>query len=256
MAKVLRTRPTRPGEFHARRFRARLFWLGLLAGTFLLAMGVQADSVDSMAGNWSSLTLSGNLGAFSPRLQGLRWAIIDQTRLRDDNPEAWRLNEDQFYSQLGYTINSHTSVWLGYVHDWHHSLGKAAYHESRPYQDLLFDFPIAGLKAKLRTRLEQRVNHATGHVGFRLRQMFTLQLPLKFIDPKLSLYVGDEVLGHLNANSFGPVGFGENRAMAGFSLQLNRQLGVDLGYLGQTIQEIDGDVLLTHNVNANVSYRF
>ncbi len=237
------------------RLTTRLDWIVLLAGS-LLGAAAQAGSVENMAGNWSSFTLSGKLGDFSPRLRGFRWTLINQTRLRDDNPSAWRLNEDQFYAQMGYSVNSYTSVWLGYVHDWHHSLGKTAYHESRPYQDLLFDFPVARFKVKIRTRLEERINQATGNVGIRLRQMATLQFPLVFIDPKLSLYVGDEVLCHLNANSFGATGFSENRAMAGFSFQLNRRLGVDLGYLGQTIQETGGDIVLTHNVNANLSYRF
>ncbi|TRX00227.1 DUF2490 domain-containing protein [Candidatus Methylobacter oryzae] len=233
----------------------RLDWIVLLAGS-LLGTAAQAGSVENMAGNWSSLTLSGSLRAISPKFHQFRWILINQTRLRDDNPSAWRLNEDQFYAQMGYSVNSYTSVWLGYVHDWHHSLGKTAYHESRPYQDLLFDFPVARFKAKIRTRLEERVNQATGNVGIRLRQMATLQLPLVFIDPKLSLYAGDEVLCHLNANSFGATGFSENRAMAGFSFQFNRRLGMDLGYLGQTIQETGGDIVLTHNVNANLSYRF
>jgi hypothetical protein len=252
MIEIPQTGRLRSGNVYVRRFLSRL---GLVTGA-LLSAGALADSVESMAGNWSSLTLSGGFGKFSPRLQEFRWVLIDQTRLRDDNPNAWHLNEDQFYAQLGYAINPYTSVWLGYVHDWHHSLGKAAYHESRPYQDLLFDVPVAKLKAKVRTRLEQRVNHVTGNVGIRLRQMFTFQLPLEFVDPKLSLYVGDEMLFHLNANTFGSTGFSENRAVAGFSLQLTRQLGMDLGYLGQYIQEIGGAVLLTHNVYANVSYRF
>jgi len=242
-------------NLHFHKLPAKSAWFVLLAGS-LWGATAQADSVQNMAGSWSSLTLSGKLGDFSPRLRGFRWTLINQTRLRDDNPAAWRLNEDQFYAQMGFSVNSYTSVWLGYVHDWHHSLGKTAYRESRPYQDLVFDFPVARFTAKIRTRLEERVNQSTGNVGIRLRQMSSLQFHLAFIDPKLSLYVGDEVLCHLNANSFGATGFSENRAMAGFSFQLNRQLGMDLGYLGQTIQETGGDIVLTHNVNANLSYRF
>ncbi|BBL60864.1 DUF2490 domain-containing protein [Methylomonas koyamae] len=242
-------------NLRSHRLSARSAWLVLLAGC-LLGTTAQAGSVENMAGNWSSLTLSGSLRAISPKFHQFRWILINQTRLRDDNPAAWRLNEDQFYAQMGFTVNSYASVWLGYVHDWHHSLGKTAYHESRTYQDLLFDVPITPFKAKIRTRLEQRVNQTTGNMGIRLRQMATLQFPLVFIDPKLSLYASDEVLCHLNANSFGATGFSENRAMAGFSFQFNRRLGVDLGYLGQTIQEAGGDIVLTHNVNANLSYRF
>lgn len=255
MCRVIRRNQASPGTPETGRSKARRSWVCLVAG-LLLSAGAPADSVESMAGNWSSLTLSGSLGGLSPGLQRWRWVLVNQTRLRDDNPDAWRLNEDQLYSQLGYAVNSYASVWIGYVHDWHHPLGKAVYHESRPYQDLLFDFPVAALKTRLRTRLEQRINHTTGDVGIRLRQLFTLKLPLEFINPKLSLYLGDEVLGYLNANSFGPAGFSENRAMAGFSLQLTRQFGVDLGYLGQYIKKIGGDVTLTHNVSANVSYRF
>ncbi|MGX2040246.1 DUF2490 domain-containing protein [Methylocaldum sp. MU1018] len=255
MRRVHSDAPTHSGKPSRRRVPAWLFRLGLAAG-MLLATGAQADSVESMAGNWSTLTLSGNFGDFSPRLQEFRWFLMNQTRLRDDNPDAWRLSEDLLRFQLGYDLNSYASVWLGYVNEWHHSLGKAAFQESRPYAALQFDFPIAGFKAQVRTRIEQRINRVTGNVGVRLRQALKLRLPLEFIDPKLSLYLGDEVFGYLNTNTFGPTGFSENRAMAGFGLKLTRRLSVDLGYLGQTIQKISGDVTLTHNVYANVSYRF
>ena len=244
-----------PNVSRARRVPAWLFWFGLVA-VVLLSTGSQAAPVDSMAGNWSSLTLSGNLGAFSPRLQEFRWLLMNQTRLRDDNPDAWRLYEDLLRSQLGYTVNPYASVWLGYVHEWHHQLGKAAFQESRPYGALQFDFPVAGFKAQSRTRLEQRINQVTGNVGIRLRQAFKLRLPLELVDPKLSVFVGDEVLGYLNTNTFGRTGFSENRALAGFSLQLTRVLDVDLGYLGQTQWKIGGDMVFTNNVYANVNCRF
>jgi hypothetical protein len=155
--------PTNSEKPRPRRVPLWLFRLGLAAG-ILLATGAQADSVESMAGNWSSLTFSGNFGDFSPRLQEFRWLLMNQTRLRDDNPDAWRFYEDLFRLQLGCDINSYASIWLGYVHEWHHSLGKAAFQESRPYGALQFDFPVAGFKTRVRSRIEQWINRFTGNV--------------------------------------------------------------------------------------------
>lgn len=209
-----------------------------------------------MAGNWSSLTLSGNLKDLSSSLDGFRWIVINQTRLRDDNPNAWRFTEDLLFSQLGYDITKYASVWLGYVHDWIHPLDRTAYQESRPYEDLMFVFPAGDLTIDSRTRLEQRINQTTGNLGVRLRQMFMLHQPLDFIDPSLSLYVGDEILGYLNANSFGPTGFSENRAMGGFNYKLTSQLAFDLGYLGQYARNNNASAIFTQNIFANVSYKF
>jgi hypothetical protein len=229
----------------------------------LLAYGPSGHAsqpgTNNMAGDWISLTLSGNLGDLSPSLQGFRWLVMDQNRQRDDSPQGFRTSENLLFSQIGYDITPNASVWLGYVHNWIHPLDKPSVQESRPYQDFLWASSFSdwgGLKFTSRTRLEQRVNQTSGDTGVRLRQMLQLNYPLRFIHKDLGVYVGDEVLGYLNQNTFGKTGFSENRAMGGFTFQFTKQLGADLGYLGQYVVNKSGANLFTHNVQFNLRYQF
>lgn len=215
-----------------------------------------AAATTNMAGNWDSVTLSGNLDKLSPALKDFHWQVMDQTRQRDDSGKGFRFSENLLFGQLGYSVNEHASVWLGYVHDWIHPLDKAAYQESRPYEDFLWNSALGDLKFTARLRLEQRIRQDTGDVGIRARELLQVNYPLRFIHKDLSAYVGDEVLEYTNHNSFGRTGFSENRALAGLSYQLTPQLGADLGYLGQYVQNQSGNNLFTHNVQFNVRYRF
>ena len=105
-----------------------------------------------------------------------------------------------------------------------------------------------------RTRMEERVNETTGDVGYRPRQLLQVSHPLPI--KNLSAYVGDEVFFYVNKNTFGRQGFSENRVLSGLSYQITEKMGVDLGYLGQYVQPQTGHYLFTHNLQANIRYRF
>lgn len=211
---------------------------------------------NDMAGTWNSLTLSGNFDKLTPALKGFRWLVMDQARTRDDNPDGHRFTENLLFAQLGYSITPNLSIWAGYTHDWIHPLGKSAYQESRPYQDLVWNSNFAKWRFTARTRLEERIREDSGDTGVRLRQLFQVSYPLDFIDKNLSAYAGEEMLGYTNKNSFGRQGFSENRALGGFSYQFSQQLGADLGYMGQYVYNKTGSNLFTHNVQFNLRYQF
>jgi hypothetical protein len=213
-------------------------------------------ATNNMAGNWDSVTLSGSLGDLSPTLRDFRWQIMNQGRWRDDSSKGFRFSENLLFAQLGYSLNEHASVWLGYVHDWIHPLDKLSFRENRPYEDFLYNTAFGDWKFTSRSRLEQRIRQDTGNTGVRARQMLQLSHPLRFVHDDLSVYVGDEVLGYLNTNTFGPTGFSENRAFAGLAFQFTQQLGGDLGYLGQYVVNKPGNDLFTHNVQLNLRYQF
>ena len=226
----------------------------VLAG--ILQAPASPAGTNNMAGNWSSLTLSGDLSFLSPDWKDFHWLILEQTRLRDDSPDGFRFTENLLFGQLGYAINPHVSIWLGYIHDWIHPLNKPALQENRPYEDLLFKYAFGEFKLTARSRLEQRISQSNGNVGIRVRQWVQGAYPLSFVDDRLSAYVGDEVLVYANQNDFGPTGFSENRAMAGLSYQFTKQFGADLGYLGQYIVVKPGNDIFTHNVQFNLRYAF
>lgn len=225
----------------------------------LLGLGftpVSQAVTDDMGGTWSSLTLSGSLDKVSPNLKDFRWLAMDQARSRDDNPGGNRFSENLLFAQLGYDLTKNAGIWVGYVHDWIHPLDKPAYHESRPYEDFLWNSSFNDLRFMARTRLEQRIRQDTGDVGVRLRQLFQVSYPLAFIDYGLRVYAGEEMLAYVNNNSFGRHGFSENRALGGFSYQFTKELGADLGYMGQYVYNKTGNNLFTHNVQFNLSYHF
>ncbi|SMF97357.1 Protein of unknown function [Methylomagnum ishizawai] len=255
MMKLIRN-PRMPAALPPLRSRLKVgAWL-MLAGLWGAHAPAGLAATNNMAGNWDSVTLSGHFGALSPRLKDFRWQFLEQTRLRDDSPEGFRFSENLLFSQLGYAINDHASVWLGYVHDWIHPLDKLAFQESRPYEDFLWISAFGDLKLTSRSRLEQRINQTTGNLGVRARQMLQLNYPLRFIHDDLGVYVGDEVLGYLNTNHFGPTGFSENRAFAGLGFQFTQRMGADLGYLGQYVVNRPGNDLFTHNVQFNLRFTF
>jgi len=235
------------------RFAKALTYLPLIG----ISYGpISMAATDNMAGNWDSITLSGNLEDLSPALKDFRWLVMDQNRQRDDSSGGFRVSENLLFSQLGYALNQNASLWLGYVHDWIHPLDKPAFQESRPYEDFLWTSPFNDFKFTSRSRLEQRINQSTGNMGVRARQMFQVNYPLRFIHNDLGVYAGDEVLFYLNQNDFGKQGFTENRAMGGLTFQFTKELGTDLGYLGQYVANKAGANLFTHNIFFNIRYQF
>lgn len=213
------------------------------------------DPTNNMFGVWGSVTLQGDFKSLSPSLNKFNWLIMNQSRTRDDSPQGSRFTENLLFSQVGYQLNDHASLALGYVHDWIHPLDKTAYQESRPYQDFVWNQNIGDFKLLSRTRMEERINQTTGNTGYRPRQLLQISHPLPFMEG-LSAYVGDEVFFYLNQNKFGKQGFSENRVLAGLSYQFTPQFGADLGYLGQYVDNISGNNLFTHNLQANLRYKF
>lgn len=200
--------------------------------------------------------LTGDLEVLSPDLKDFRWLLMDQVRTRDDSARGTRFSENLLWAQLGYRINQYTSIWLGYTHDWIDPVSKADFQESRPYQDLLVELPVEEGRFMSRTRFEQRIHQSSGSVGTRLREWVQYSVPVTFISDQLSYYVGDEVLFYLNRSSFGSGGFSENRVITGFSYNFNAHWGTDLGYLGQFVVNHAGRDLFSHNLTANIRYRF
>jgi hypothetical protein len=232
----------------------------LILGTLLLAHSTASfaggPGTDDMFGVWGSVILQGDLKLVSPSLDKVKWQIMNQTRTRDDSPQGSRFSENLLFSQVGYQFNPNGSLWVGYVHDWIDPLNKPSYQESRPYEDFLWNQALGGdFKLLARTRLEERINQTTGNVGIRPRQLIQISHPLPFLDG-LSAYVGDEVFFYVNQNNFGKQGFSENRVLSGLSYQFTPKIGVDLGYLGQYVDNKTGNNLFTHNLQANFRYVF
>ncbi|MDT8426687.1 MAG: DUF2490 domain-containing protein [Methyloprofundus sp.] len=228
-----------------------------LLGT-LLALPVSGFAADTnnVFGVWGAVTLNGDFKAISPSLDKFQWQIMNQTRTRDDSDQGSRFTENLLMSQVGYQLNEHASIWLGYAHDWIAPLNKATLNENRIYQDFVWKQNFGDYKFTSRTRMDERMHLSTGGPdAYRPRQLLQISHALAFMDG-LSAYLGDEVLFYLNKNNFGKKGFSENRIFSGLSYQVNQKVGLDLGYMGQYVDTISGSNLFTHNIQANISYKF
>ena len=208
-----------------------------------------------MFGFWGSVTLKGDFKNISEQLSNFHWQIMNQSRTRNDSAKGSRLTENLLFSQIGYQINKNASVWIGYTHDWIRPLNNNDFQENRVYEDFVWKQNIQDFKVLSRTRMDQRINQSNGDTGYRARQFLQISHPLYFVKD-LSAYVGDEVMFYLNKNSFGKHGFSENRILAGLSYKLNNKTGISLGYLGQYVNTLHGSNLFTHNLQADISYKF
>ncbi len=227
----------------------------LIVSALLFVSSFPAFSADTyhMFGVWGSVTLNGDFKALSPKLNKFNWQIMNQTRTRDDSAEGSRFSENLLFSQINYQLSEHTSVGLGYVHDWISHLNKPIVHENRAYQDFFWKQQWGDFKWMSRTRMDERFTHNAS--GYRVRQLIKLSHPIAMLDG-LSFYVGDEILFYLTKSSFGQQGFSENRIFSGLNYQVNNKVGVGLGYLGEYIDTLSGRNIFTHNLQANISYTF
>ena len=205
-------------------------------------------------GVWGSVILQGDFKYLFPELRKFKWAVMNQTRTRDDSSRGSRFFQDLLFGQIGYQLGSNASLWLGYAHTWTSPLNKLSFQESRPYQDFVWSQEIKALKFVSRSRMEQRIRETTGNVGYRARQLLKISHPLPFVN-NLSVYVGDEILFYMNENKFGKKGFSENRVFSGLSYQATEKVNIDLGYMGQYVDTISGKNIFTHNIEINLGYK-
>jgi len=229
----------------------------VVLGTLLLYQSLPsyAAGQDDIFGVWGTVKLQGDFKSLSPSLNKFKWAVINETRTRDDSPKGSRFFADLLSGQVGYQLSNNASLWLGYMHTWISSLDGSSFQESRPYQNFVWNQDISTFKLVSRSRMEQRIQETTGNTGYRARQLLKISHPLPLIDD-LNIYVGDEVLFYMNENDFGKKGFSENRVFSGLSYQVAKKAGVDLGYMGQYVDTISGKNIFTHNIQVKFHYKF
>lgn len=229
----------------------------VVLGTLLLYQSLPsyAAGQDDIFGVWGTVKLQGDFKSLSPSLNKFKWAVINETRTRDDSPKGSRFLTNLLSGQVGYQLSNNASLWLGYMHTWNSSLDGSSFQESRPYQNFVWNQDISTFKLVSRSRMEQRIQETTGDTGYRARQLLKISHPLPLIDD-LNIYVGDEVLFYMNENDFGKKGFSENRVFSGLSYQVAKKAGVDLGYMGQYMDTISGKNIFTHNIQVKFHYKF
>lgn len=216
---------------------------------------VSADTTD-LSGIYGTVSFLGDFKSLTSELDNFQWLVASQVVTVNDSPKGERLGEVVNWGQLGYQLNTHALVWLGYFHETIRPLTKSPFHENRIYEDFVWNQSINDFNFTSRTRFEERIHQTTGDVGYRVRQLIQVNHALPVLDG-LSGYVGDEMLFYLNQSNFvGKQGFYENRVSAGVTYQFTPKISGDLGYLQQHIDSKTGNNALIHNLQINLRYRF
>lgn len=157
---------------------------------------------------------------------------------------------------VGYKADKHVTVWLGYTHSPSYSHGNFTVMEHRFRQQVNVDnFAIIG-KVKLsgRVRLEERWREGIGGTAWRLRPQVKAVVPLA---GKVSLTASHESFIDLNTTSFQRVqGYERMRNALSVGMPLNKQIGVDFGYLNQHGFVRNGRDTSDHVLTAGLSASF
>lgn len=173
----------------------------------------------------------------------------------------WR-EEGRYFDQLiasGYVIkkiNSQASVGLGVDHVQNHPAGRESFEENRLTSQFLYKFEdFSWGKLQSRTRVEFRRREQFDDTAYRLREM----LRASWAIPRLtdcSLVIFDELMLNLNDTDWNVRrGIDQNRAFVGLAYQVNKQAGLEFGYMNQYVntRTIDRE---NHILTGTVRYQF
>jgi hypothetical protein len=201
---------------------------------------------------WGNVTARGNFGFINPDLKKFRWWLEAQPRTREEGEEM-----DQLLIRpgVGYALNEHSSLWIGYAHVFNFTAVGDNIHEDRFWQQYMWSGSTMLGTFTSRTRFEQRWQSNGGDTGGRFRQMFRLSWPLPF-HPAASLVGWDEVFVHLNDTNWGArQGFDQNRGFAGVGYRVAPPVLVEIGYMNQYINKATIDSM-NHVLSLNLFLDF
>lgn len=184
----------------------------------LAASPVRAAETDFQL--WSPIVIQGDISK--------RWRGFFEIQPRFSE-NASTLDRAIIRPAVGYRLDRHHSVWLGYLYS--PVLEPEFTQEHRVFQQFLAEHSVGKLALVNRTRLEERFLEDVHGTPLRLRHMLRLSHPL---DPKKrwSVIAYDEVFWNLNTVSGGPeAGFDQNRLFVGLGRVLNKNARLEAGYL-------------------------
>jgi hypothetical protein len=214
----------------------------------LIASSSTWAGLEEDGGYWFNVHMQGDLPA-----QNFGWSMDTNPRYRNEGKHI-----DYLYLRpaVFYKLNSQASLWLGHDTIIGHPAGKAAYHETRWYEQFQYQFePISTVTFSNRTRLEERTRDRFQDTGNRLRQMIKANIPLKLL-PKLSLVVYDELFINLNTTDWGARrGVDQNRIFIGGNWKFNRHTYLEAGYMNQLVNKATNN-LENHVVSATFGFKF
>ena len=226
-------------------FRGRLipFFTSLVCLILLTSPGlrVHADELVDDSQVWGAVTSTGTL---KPAGDQWRFWLEGQGRFGNDMST---LSQGIIRPGVGYALNEHASIWLGYAYIFTDSpFARTSFDEDRIWQQFLWTQALGAGTFTTRARLEQRFFDNVSDTGWRYRQLVKVSYPIKGI-PNVSAVASDEVFINLNDVGRGPqAGFDQNRAFAGLGYAFSKVVKTEVGYLNQFIDRPINPNRVTH----------
>lgn len=136
---------------------------------------------------------------------------------------------------IGMKLSDTITVYQGYAHVRTPRTGGGNTREHRSFQQLSWSLgQVLGRRASSRTRLEQRWLSTGDDMGWRLRQMLRLAVPIGGGDAGVAVLAYAEGFFALNDTDWGArSGFDRARGFAGLELPMAGKSTVEIGYLNQ-----------------------
>jgi len=193
----------------------------------LLAVSAALSALPALAAEdtayWQNLNLNVKLGN--------EWRVSSETSFRTSDARGFY--QIQQVILLGYKPSSKVTVAAGYVHTPQYSQGKFTVMERRLRQQVSVDdmVKLGPLKVGARLRTEQRWREGSSGTAWRLRPSLRASAPLA---GPVSLNLNHESFINLNTASFQrQEGYDRMRNTLAVTVPLNKQFGVELGYINQ-----------------------
>ena len=174
------------------------------------------------------------LAQFSTFSVGHRWLVFTEAQARQTDG-AERLGQIILRPAVGYQVSDTVSVYAGYAWVRTDPKGRVANTEHRAYQQL--SLRLVGGPGKVtvasRTRLEQRFIVGRSDMGWRMRNLVRLDVPL---GKGYSAIVSGEPFVNLDTTTWGQRGgLDQMRGFAGIGIPVARGVALEVGYAGQYV---------------------
>ena len=179
---------------------------------------------------WTNITTTGSLSWVAPELERFRFWLEGQGRFGND---ATTLSQGIVRPGLGYAIDAHSSLWLGYAYvPTMAPFATTDRNEQRVWEQFVWAAGTEIGTLTTRSRLEQRFRSPGADVGWRFREQLKLTWPIDTV-PTLSLVVSDEIFINLNRPNWTTEGFNQNRLFVGIAHRFDNNTKTEIGYMNQ-----------------------
>lgn len=223
---------------------ARYRYLCLAGLSLLLSLELRAEQ-DAAA--WLVTNLSTNLS------QRVSANLELQHRFTDN---ASDFSQRLIRPSVTYRLDNTWSITAGYAHVLTDPSNGQPFSENRAWQQLGYAIYSNeyGLAVSGRTRLEQRFVETGDDLGWRVRQMFRVELPFQEKGQTKGVIWNETFVG-LNSTDWGQRnGIDQTRTFLGVATPIAEGVQIEAGYLNQWIDR-PGEDLINHAVAGYLNFR-